>query len=153
MSEPVIPERWKIASASGYIELSQESYAALGARIDAAEAKVAAAEAKVAELERSKYAALAMAAYYEGDSKAAEAKVAEQAATIGRLTGALNLFLKYAPLSGDMALMIRASQPGGEEAHRHANRLIEHFEHLNEAHDQAVAALLAEYREARKEIS
>lgn len=41
MSEPVIPEQWSVASGSGYIELSQQSYAALGSRIDAAEAKVA----------------------------------------------------------------------------------------------------------------
>lgn len=70
-----------------------------------------------------------------------EAKIAKLETTIERLTAAVQLFLKYAPLSGDMALMIRASQSGGNEAHERANKLIEHFEHLNEAHDKGRAAL------------
>lgn len=74
-----------------------------------------------------------------------------QEATIARLTGPLQLFLKYAPLSGDMALMIRASQPGGDEAHNRANKLIEHFEHLNEAHDKGQAALSKQEPAAAKE--
>jgi len=61
---------------------------------------------------------------------------------IRELEKALRLFIKYAPLSGDIALMIRASQPGGEEAHRRANKLIEFYEHINEAHEEGRAALL-----------
>ena len=61
------------------------------------------------------------------------APVAELEATISTLARALELFVKYAPLSGDIALMIRATQPGGDEAHERADKLIEFYEHLNEA--------------------
>ena len=62
-------------------------------------------------------------------------------ARVNVLEDALQLFLKYAPQSGDMAILIRASQGGGDEAHIRANEMIEHFDHLNEAHDKARAAL------------
>ena len=64
------------------------------------------------------------------------------------LVNALKLFLRYAPFSGDVALMIRASQSGGNEAHERANKLIEHYSHLDEAHDAANAALSHPTKEA-----
>ena len=54
---------------------------------------------------------------------------------------ALRLYAKYAPLSGDMALLIRASQSGGQEAADRADRLVEHYSHLDEAYDAARAIL------------
>jgi hypothetical protein len=50
---------------------------------------------------------------------------------------ALRLFQKYAPFSGDMALLIRANQSGGQEIADRANKLVEHYGHLDEAHDKA----------------
>lgn len=64
-----------------------------------------------------------------------------QAVSIRQLRGIVHLFCIYAPLSGDIALMIRASQPGGNEAHERANSLIAFYEHLNEAHDRGRKAL------------
>lgn len=56
--------------------------------------------------------------------------------TITNLAEALQLFNRYAPLSGDVALMVRACQSGGAEANERADKLIEFYEHLNEAHDK-----------------
>jgi hypothetical protein len=94
----------------------------------------AAAEAKVAE----QAATIAAAELRLSDQ---HATIVRDAATIERLREAVGLFVKYAPFSGDIALMIRASQPGGAEAHERANKLIEFYEHLNEAHSKGAEAL------------
>jgi hypothetical protein len=59
------------------------------------------------------------------------------AARLEAAVEALRLFQKYAPLSGDMALMIRANQGGGQEIADRANKLVEHYGYLDEAHDKA----------------
>lgn len=56
---------------------------------------------------------------------------------VTRLRAALEGLLKYSPLSGDMALMIRACQCGGKRA----DSLIEHYRHLDEFQDAAREAL------------
>jgi hypothetical protein len=62
------------------------------------------------------------------------------------LLDALRDFLKYSPLSGDMAMMIRACQGGGNEAADRADKLIEHYSHIDAVQEQA-RALLAERKE------
>ena len=42
----------------------------------------------------------------------------------------LEKFLKYCPLCGDMALLIRANQNGGQEAAEIADALVEHYQNL-----------------------
>lgn len=58
-----------------------------------------------------------------------------------RLVDALKAMLEYCPLSGDMALMIRGIQGGGDEAQHRANVLIEHYSYLDAVQDEARAVL------------
>jgi hypothetical protein len=62
---------------------------------------------------------------------------------IAELEGALRLYAKYAPRSGAMALLIRASQAGGQEAAEYADAMILHYSRLDDANDLARAALAA----------
>jgi hypothetical protein len=68
---------------------------------------------------------------------------------IARAETALRLFAKYSPLSGDMALLIRASQSGGQETADRADKLVEHYSHLDAAHDAASAVLAPERADPR----
>jgi len=61
-----------------------------------------------------------------------------------RLQAALEELWKYSPHSGDMALMIRASQSGGMKAQAEADALVEFYSHLDQARDTARAALADE---------
>jgi hypothetical protein len=58
-----------------------------------------------------------------------------------QLERALRDLLKYCPLSGDLAVMVRCMQGGGEDAQAIADRLVDHYSHLDEAQDAACAAL------------
>lgn len=64
-----------------------------------------------------------------------------QARLIILLGEALTELLKYCPLSGDMALMIRACQGGGNEAFKRADTLVEFYSHLDGAQEMARVAL------------
>lgn len=66
---------------------------------------------------------------------------AKQAQEIVDLRDALRDLLKYSPLSGDMAVMIRAIQGGGEEAAQQADSLVDHYRNLDRVQDKARAAL------------
>lgn len=58
------------------------------------------------------------------------------------LVNSLKQLLKYCPLSGDLALMVRCMQSGGEENNKRATTLVEHYQHLDEAQDAAREALI-----------
>jgi len=59
------------------------------------------------------------------------------------LVDALQLFMQYAPLSGDMAVLIHGMQGGGEKAAKRADDLVDHYRNLDEARSKAEAALEA----------